>query len=105
MSKRKINGMNIQVVAGQVTRIDRREVRDRTLTTIRLKAFDFSILVWNRDVEAEQGDYLFVQGRVQSRSYDKDGTKHYVTEIVANHVANLSRGQAGNGHHLLCMDH
>ena len=69
----KVNGMNIQVVAGQVSSVDRRTVRDKALTILRIAGFDFAILVWETDVAAEQGDYVFAEGRIQSRSYQKDG--------------------------------
>ena len=44
MSTHKINGINIQIVAGQVRQIDQRELQDQILTTIHLKSFDFAIL-------------------------------------------------------------
>lgn len=37
---------------------------------------------------AEKGTRVFVEGRISSRSYDaQDGTKRYVTEVVANTIA------------------
>lgn len=33
-----------------------------------------------------KGQKLFVQGRIQTRSYDKDGQKRYVTEVVVSDV-------------------
>jgi single-strand DNA-binding protein len=97
----KVNGMNIEVVAGRVKSVDRRTVRDRTLTILRIEGFDFSVLVWEADVAdrrsvAKQGDYIFAEGRIQSRSYERDGAKQYVTEIIAYRVTNLSEGKAGN---------
>ena len=89
------NGMNIQVVAGKAKSVNTRDVRDKKLTTIRVEGFPFSVLVWD-EVEVKEGDFLFAQGRVQSRSYEKDGEKKYVTEIVAYRVTNLSTGKAGN---------
>ena len=89
------NGMNIQIVAGKATSVKTRPVRDKTLTTIRVEGFPFSVLVWN-EVEVKEGDFVFAQGRVQSRSYEKDGEKRYVTEVIAHRVTNLSEGKAGN---------
>jgi single-stranded DNA-binding protein len=88
--------MNIQVVAGRVKRVDRRAVRDKALTILWIEGFDFSILVWEAEVSAKEGDYVFAEGRIQSRSYEKDGTKRYVTEVIAHRVTNLSEGKAGN---------
>jgi len=48
------------------------------------------------DVSAKQGDYVYAEGRIQSRSYEKGGEKQYVTEIIAHRVTNLSDGVAGN---------
>ena len=89
------NGMNIQIVAGKAKSVNVRDVRDKKLTTIRVEGFPFSILVWD-EVEAKEGDFLFAQGRVQSRSYEKDSVKKYVTEIIAYRVTNLSTDKAGN---------
>ena len=33
-----------------------------------------------------KGSGLFVEGRLQTRSWDKDGTKHYMTEIVVENM-------------------
>lgn len=37
-----------------------------------------------------KGSKVFVQGRLQTRKYDKDGSTHYSTEIVADAVKFLS---------------
>lgn len=92
----KVNGMNIEVVAGRVKSVDKRTVRDKALTILRIEGFDFSVLVWEAEVPAKQGDYVFAEGRIQSRSYERDGEKQYVTEIIAHRVTNLSEGKAGN---------
>ena len=40
-----------------------------------------------------KGKQLFVSGRMQTRSWeDKDGNKRYTTEIIANNVQFLGRG-------------
>lgn len=36
-----------------------------------------------------KGDKVMIEGEISSRSYDKDGEKRYVTDIVANKVINL----------------
>lgn len=33
-----------------------------------------------------KGDRIFVEGRIQTSSYEKDGEKRYSTEVVANNV-------------------
>lgn len=42
---------------------------------------------------AHKGDTVGVEGRIQTRSYDRDGQKVYVTEIVANNVSILHSTQ------------
>ena len=42
---------------------------------------------------AHKGDTVGVEGRIQTRSYDRDGQRVYVTEIVANSVSILHSTQ------------
>ena len=42
---------------------------------------------------AHKGDTVGVEGRIQTRSYDRDGQKVYVTENVANSVSILHSTQ------------
>lgn len=46
-----------------------------------------------------KGKQVYIEGRIQSRSYDdRDGNKRYITEIVANEMQMLSRaGEQGGG--------
>ena len=45
-----------------------------------------------------KGSMISVQGRITSRSYDaQDGSKRYVTEVVANNITFLSSRNSGNG--------
>lgn len=44
-----------------------------------------------------KGRLVYVEGRLQTRSYDKDGQKHYSTEIVSDRVVFLSSGRDGGG--------
>lgn len=41
-----------------------------------------------------KGDKVMIEGEISSRSYDKDGEKRYVTDIVANKVINLKPKQS-----------
>lgn len=63
------------------------------------KEADFiPVIVWNKPAEAtanymSKGKLMGVSGRIQTRSYDaKDGTKRYVTEVVADEVQFLEYG-------------
>lgn len=42
---------------------------------------------------SHKGDTVGVEGRIQTRNYDRDGQKVYVTEIVANSVSILHSTQ------------
>lgn len=48
------------------------------------------VVVWNKAAEAvanntKKGSKVLVQGKISTRSYDaKDGTKRYVTEVIAD---------------------
>ena len=52
-----------------------------------------NVVAWGPLAEAvgnqlKKGTRVFVEGRISSRSYDaQDGTKRYVTEVVANTIA------------------
>lgn len=42
-----------------------------------------------------KGKQVYVEGRLQTRSYEKDGEKRYVTEVVADEVILLGGGSTG----------
>jgi single-strand DNA-binding protein len=49
------------------------------------------VTIWGRRAEAlgkilQKGDSLFIEGRLQTSSYEKNGEKRYSTEVVANNV-------------------
>ena len=41
-----------------------------------------------------KGKQVFIEGRLQTRSYEKDGSKHYVTEVICDDVILLGGGNA-----------
>lgn len=46
----------------------------------------------------KKGSKLYIEGRLQTRSWEQDGVKRYTTEIVANEMQMLdSRGTQGAG--------
>ncbi len=46
----------------------------------------------------KKGSKVYVEGRLQTRSYEQEGIKRYSTEVVANEMTMLdSRGDAGGG--------
>lgn len=60
------------------------------------KADYFNIVVWGKPAEnsanfLDKGSKVAITGRLQNRSYEaKDGTKKYITEIIAEEVEFLS---------------
>lgn len=65
-----------------------------------------NIVCWNATADIagkylHKGSQVFVEGKLQTRSYDKDGITRYVTEIVVHNLVMLSpksEGQSGGGY-------
>jgi single-strand DNA-binding protein len=63
----------------------------------------FSVVAWQALAEQcsqylQKGRRVFVEGRLQTRSWDgADGQRHYRTEVVAQSVLFLDRGPGGGG--------
>lgn len=61
-----------------------------------------SVVVWGKIAEntanyMSKGKLIAISGRIQARSYDaKDGTKRYVTEVVAEEVQFLEKMNGTN---------
>lgn len=58
-----------------------------------------TVVVWNKQAEScaeflKKGSPLFVEGRLQSKTWEKDGVKHYGMDVVAERVQFLGRGTA-----------
>ena len=54
------------------------------------------VVIWGKQAETlgnsvTKGQRLLVEGRLQIRSYDKEGTKHYVTEVIADRFEYIER--------------
>jgi len=59
-----------------------------------------SVTVWGKRGEAlakilAKGSSIFVEGRIQTSSYEKNGEKRYRTDIVANNIILAGRGRGG----------
>lgn len=61
------------------------------------------VVIWGKQAEStanymSKGSQMAISGRIQTRSYDaKDGTKRYVTEVVADPVGGVQfLGSRGN---------
>lgn len=60
----------------------------------------FTIICWNKLAEncakyLTKGSKVFVCGKLQNRSYEKDGITRYLTEIVAKEIEFLSIKKEG----------
>ncbi|MBW8334019.1 MAG: single-stranded DNA-binding protein [Prolixibacteraceae bacterium] len=62
------------------------------------------IIAWRNMSEVaekyiKKGSQIYVEGKIRTRSYEKDGIKHFVTEIFANSIELLGKreGQAEGG--------
>lgn len=45
----------------------------------------------------KKGTQLYIEGELQTRSWEKDGVKHYTTEIIANDMQLLGRRSDNGG--------
>ena len=53
------------------------------------------VVMWRKLAEIagqylKKGSLVYVEGKLSTRSYDKDGQKHYTTEVVADTMTMLS---------------
>jgi single-strand DNA-binding protein len=59
------------------------------------------VVIWNKEKLSEylsRGSRLYVEGRLQTRSYEDDGgVKRYITEVIAQNVVLLGGSPNGNG--------
>ena len=56
------------------------------------------VVVWGKTAELaakylQKGRKVYVEGRIQTRSWDDNGTKRYATEVVADQVTFLDSGE------------
>lgn len=55
-----------------------------------------NILLWREVADAasqilEKGKLVYIEGKLRTRSYEKDGVKRYATEIIAHNFTLLGR--------------
>jgi single-strand DNA-binding protein len=72
----------------------------KTVATLRLATNDtktpefHTVVAWEALAESvsdvTKGHLLAIAGRIRTRSYDKDGAKRYVTEIVATDICDVA---------------
>lgn len=74
---------------------------DSTTKEVRERTAFINCVAWGKLGEnvgtLQKGNRVFVEGRLQTRSYEaQDGTKRYVTEVVANFVGGSLEQMAAN---------
>jgi single-strand DNA-binding protein len=57
-----------------------------------------NVVLWNRLAEIardhlKKGSKVYIDGRLETRSWDKDGEKRYTTSVVANDIVMLTGKQ------------
>lgn len=63
--------------------------------TGKMEADFIPVVVWGKQAEScanylSKGNQVAISGRIQTRNYDaKDGTKRYVTEVVADNIGGV----------------
>ena len=58
------------------------------------------IVLWGRQADTLQpyltkGKQIYVEGRLETRQWEKDGQKHYTTEVKADRIVLLGGGRGG----------
>ena len=60
-----------------------------------------NVVVWGNSVEnfvqkyLHKGDMVYIEGKLQTRSWEKDGVKKYTTEINVTDIKGLVTGDSG----------
>ncbi|NCA85189.1 MAG: single-stranded DNA-binding protein [Clostridia bacterium] len=45
---------------------------------------------WMAEKNLVKGDMVYIEGKLKTRTYDKDGVKHYFTEVIADKINRLT---------------
>jgi single-strand DNA-binding protein len=91
--KSTANGMTIAnlSLATDESRKDQQGNGQKETTWHNLVAFKKTAEIIQQYVQ--KGSVLYVEGKIQTRSWEKDGVKQYRTEIVVNELTMLDGGQ------------
>jgi len=57
-----------------------------------------NIVIWGKLAEVaekwlKKGSQIYLEGKIRTRNYDKDGVKHYVTEIMGDSFTMLGKAK------------
>src|SRR6266478_9144075 len=62
-----------------------------------INAVTFSKLADVVESYVKKGSQLYIEGKLQTRSYEKDGQTKYFTEVLVNELILLSKSEASSG--------
>lgn len=67
---------------------------DKTSGEVKKKVEWIRVVTWGKLAELcgehlSKGRQVYIEGKLQTREYEKDGSKRYSTEVVASHVTFL----------------
>lgn len=73
-----------------------RSIKDKSTDQWKDIATFHKVIVWGKLAEfisanVVKGDKVYVDGRIDNRSYEKDGQKRYITEVVAENVISMNK--------------
>lgn len=90
----KVASISLGVTERGYTTKDGKKTEDRTTW--------FRVALWRGLADivekyVSKGDKLFVEGKMLSRDYEKDGVKHTVWEVQATEIELLTPKKDGNG--------
>lgn len=76
--------------------------KDRTTGERRETTEWHNIVLWRGLAEVAQrylhkGDMIYIEGKLRTRSWEKDGITRYTTEVVGDNLTMLSSRQSGGG--------
>jgi len=77
--------------------------KDKTTGEMKEQTEWHRIVAWGRLGEIcgeylSKGRQVYIEGRIQTRTYEKDGATHYITEIVAQEMQMLGTTNAGDSY-------
>lgn len=83
--------------------------KDKTTGEAQEKTEWHRVIFFNRLAEiveqyVKKGSKLYIEGRLQTRSWEQDGVKRYTTEIVASEMQMLDSRGAGAGDNAFSQD-
>lgn len=75
--------------------------KDRTTGEKKERTEWHNIVLWRGLAEVaekylKKGDKVFIEGKIQTRSYEKDGIKRYFTEIIGENMTMLTPKNTGD---------